>query len=62
MPKSTERDQVLDRPAPGDEAPPETSGTGEDICPVCHGKGKVQDKPCENCEGTGKVIRGIGGA
>jgi len=39
--------------APGDEAAPATPGTGEDICP---------GKRCENCAGTGKIIRGIGGA
>jgi hypothetical protein len=54
--------QPKPRPAPGDEAPAGTPGTGEDICPVCHGKGKKEGKPCENCEGTGKIIRGIGGA
>lgn len=33
---------------PGDEAKPGTPGAGEDICPECNG--------------TGKIIRGIGGA
>jgi hypothetical protein len=50
------------RPAPGDEAPPGTPGTGEDICPQCKGSGKRDGRQCENCAGTGKVIRGIGGA
>jgi hypothetical protein len=50
------------RPAPGDEAPAGTPGTGEDICPACRGTGKKDGKPCENCDGTGKIIRGIGGA
>lgn len=36
------------RPAPGDEAAP--------------GSGRKIGKRCENCAGTGKVIRGIGGA
>ena len=48
--------------APGDEAAPGTPGTGEDICPECNGKGQLDVKPCENCAGTGKIIRGIGGA
>ena len=48
--------------APGDEAAPGTPGTGEDICPQCQGTGKRQGKRCENCAGTGKIIRGIGGA
>jgi DnaJ-class molecular chaperone len=47
---------------PGDEAPSGTPGTGEDICPVCHGSGKAQNGgKCPNCNGTGKVIEGIGG-
>lgn len=48
--------------APGDMAPPGTAGTGENICPVCSGSGEVDGGPCDNCEGTGKVIEGIGGA
>jgi hypothetical protein len=46
----------------GDEAPPGTPGTGENICPTCRGSGKVGQKPCPDCGGTGKVIEGIGGA
>ena len=48
--------------APGDEAAPGTPGTGEDLCPQCNGSGKRNGKRCENCAGTGKIIRGIGGA
>lgn len=49
--------------APGDEAPPGTPGTGEDVCPVCGGSGSDEaGAPCANCEGTGKVVVGIGGA
>jgi len=51
-----------DEMAPGDEAPPGTEGTGEDICPRCKGSGRVDDAPCPECEGTGHVIRGVGGA
>lgn len=47
---------------PGDEAPAGTPGTGEDVCPVCRGAGRINNRPCENCGGTGKVIEGIGGA
>jgi len=47
---------------PGDDAPPGTPGTGEDVCPVCRGTGRISNSPCENCGGTGKVIEGIGGA
>ncbi len=47
---------------PGDEAPPGTPGTGEDICPECSGKGQLQSGgKCPNCNGTGKVITGIAG-
>jgi RecJ-like exonuclease len=47
---------------PGDEAPPGTPGTGEDICPECSGKGQLQSgSKCPNCGGTGKVITGIAG-
>jgi DnaJ-class molecular chaperone len=48
--------------SPGDQAPSGTPGTGENLCPVCSGKGEVAGKPCANCEGTGLVIEGIGGA
>ncbi|MGQ0655827.1 MAG: hypothetical protein ACT4P4_26815 [Betaproteobacteria bacterium] len=47
---------------PGDEARPGTPGTGEDVCPQCNGSGTKAGKPCENCQGTGRITRGIGGA
>ena len=48
--------------SPGDEAAPGTVGSGEDVCPVCKGSGRLSDgKDCPNCEGTGKIIEGIGG-
>jgi hypothetical protein len=47
--------------APGDEAPPGTPGTGEDVCPRCGGSGKVDGGDCPECGGTGVVIAGIGG-
>jgi DnaJ-class molecular chaperone len=46
---------------PGDDAPPGTPGTGENICPTCKGSGKVGQKPCPDCGGTGKIVEGIGG-
>jgi hypothetical protein len=48
--------------APGDDAPPGTPGTGEDVCPVCRGSGRQEGRPCANCDGTGKVTEGLGGA
>jgi RecJ-like exonuclease len=46
---------------PGDEAPPGTPGTGEDVCPDCQGKGRVDQRPCPNCKGTGVVVKGVAG-
>ncbi|MDX1654059.1 MAG: hypothetical protein R3310_02480 [Candidatus Competibacteraceae bacterium] len=52
-----------DKPVnPGDDAPPGTPGTGEDICPQCQGSGKKGDQDCPNCGGTGRIIEGVGGA
>jgi hypothetical protein len=48
--------------SPGDEAAPGTPGTGENICPHCNGRGEHDGTPCPVCDGTGKVIEGIGGA
>jgi RecJ-like exonuclease len=47
---------------PGDQAAPGTSGTGEDVCPMCRGQGRIMRSRCPSCGGTGKVIHGIGGA
>jgi hypothetical protein len=47
---------------PGDEAPRGTPGTGDDICPECHGKGRINGSPCPNCGGGGTITRAIGGA
>ena len=47
---------------PGDEAPRGTVGTGENVCPACHGTGMVGGETCENCNGTGKIMVGIGGS
>jgi hypothetical protein len=48
--------------APGDEAPAGTPGTGEDLCRACGGSGMLNGGACPECEGTGKVTVGIGGA
>ena len=49
--------------APGDEAPPGTPNTGEDVCPDCGGSGRNKaGGTCPTCLGTGKVTVGIGGA
>lgn len=46
---------------PGDDAAPGTPGTGEDVCPACKGSGKIESQPCQNCGGTGVVIKGLPG-
>lgn len=48
--------------SPGDEAPPGTPGTGEDVCPTCGGSGRQSGAACATCSGTGRVTVGIGGA
>jgi RecJ-like exonuclease len=48
--------------APGDQAPPGSENAGENLCPKCSGKGTVNGQSCEHCQGTGKVIEGVGGA
>ena len=45
----------------GDDAEPGTPGTGENVCPDCHGTGKLGAASCQKCGGTGKVVEGIGG-
>lgn len=53
-----------DRPvddAPGNEAPPGSLGAGEALCPDCAGSGTRDGAECPTCEGTGKVVEGIGG-
>lgn len=53
---------AADGTAPGDEAPPGTPGTGENLCRHCNGTGEHDGAPCPVCDGTGKVTEGIGGA
>ena len=48
---------------PGDQAPPGSTQTGENVCPKCNGKGTgANGSRCENCGGTGKVIEIVGDA
>lgn len=48
---------------PGDQAPPGTEGTGENLCPDCSGSGRAGDGgECPLCLGTGRVVEGVGGA
>ena len=48
--------------SPGDEAPVGTRGTGPTVCRRCGGSGRVAGLPCPECDGTGQVNVGIGGA
>ena len=56
-----DEEKAYDEMAPGDEAPPGTPGTGEDLCEECGGSGKVDGNLCEACGGTGRVVRGVSG-
>jgi DnaJ-class molecular chaperone len=47
---------------PGDQAPPGTPGTGENICRDCRGTGRRDGEACPTCGGSGKVIEEPGGA
>lgn len=47
---------------PAQSMQPGTPGTGEALCPVCSGKGTISGRKCEECNGTGIIIQGIGGA
>jgi RecJ-like exonuclease len=48
---------------PGDEVPPGSPDSGEAVCPRCKGTGRAGDeRDCENCGGTGKVVQLIGDA
>lgn len=48
--------------SPGDEAPAGTPGTGEGLCRRCAGSGQVDGAECPQCQGSGLVTTGIGGA
>ena len=42
---------------PGDEAPPGSPATGENLCRACRGTGlNENDEACPECGGTGHVI------
>ena len=47
---------------PGDEAPQGTPGTGENLCPDCGGKGRLEGgKECPTCGGSGIVSEAVCG-
>jgi DnaJ-class molecular chaperone len=47
---------------PGDEVPPGTPQSGEQLCRRCHGSGEADGKSCPDCGGSGKVTALIGDA
>jgi DnaJ-class molecular chaperone len=51
-----------EKKSPGDQAPPGTKQTAENICPKCRGSGRIDDKTCPDCGGSGKVIEIVGDA
>jgi RecJ-like exonuclease len=48
--------------APGDEAPLGDAPAGDVPCERCHGSGRVDGEACPECEGSGVVTKGVGGA
>ena len=40
----------------GGDAPPDTPGAGEHVCPGCEGTGLGGRKLCKECGGTGRII------
>ncbi len=61
----TPRDEASDperAPTPGDEVEPGTQGAAETVCDVCGGNGRLENgEGCSNCNGTGVVIKAVGG-
>ncbi len=51
-----------DEKKPGDEVPPQTPQSGENICRRCQGAGKIDGKPCPDCGGSGIVTTLVGDA
>ena len=46
---------------PGDEVPPDSGSSGENVCPDCGGDGRVDGATCRTCRGTGRVEEAVGG-
>lgn len=47
---------------PGDEVPPGTPQSAENVCRRCKGTGKTNGAPCPDCRGSGKVTVLVGDA
>jgi DnaJ-class molecular chaperone len=44
-----------------DDAPAPPSADSSERCPECDGSGERDGRECTACEGTGHVMRGLGG-
>lgn len=53
---------MANSPQPGDEVPPGTPQSSENICPQCAGTGRIDSQICKECSGTGKVNTLVGDA
>lgn len=47
---------------PGDETPPGSPQSGENLCPRCNGTGRLAAARCPECRGSGKVTVLVGDA
>ena len=47
---------------PADEAAADAPGAGENVCRRCNGSGRADGTECPDCNGTGSITEGIGGA
>ncbi|WP_119155220.1 hypothetical protein [Caldimonas tepidiphila] len=72
MPQATLPDpqapQPIEAPAanpgghPGDEVPPGTPQSAEDVCGRCAGRGWLDAGVCPDCAGSGRVTVNVGDA
>jgi len=58
----TQPKDASDTPKPGDEVPPGTFHSGENVCRRCQGTGRIEARACPDCDGTGKVTTLVGEA
>lgn len=47
---------------PGDEVPPGTPQSAEDVCARCAGSGWIDAGLCPDCKGSGRVTVNVGDA
>lgn len=49
-------------PTPGDETPPGSEQSADNLCPGCAGKGEIDGDTCPKCMGRGTVTVIVGDA